>query len=128
MRKLVYRGEIEGNAAKPKYEYCQRVKLPLGFKEFLRLKIMEVRERRARKRLKRYLESIEGEEGEEYYNASLVAKRLLSTSKGDLQLIFAWCRSVNVMSVARTFGCSRDKVYAALSRLSNASCAYLPKR
>lgn len=28
MRKLVYRGEIEGNAAKPKYEYCQRVKLP----------------------------------------------------------------------------------------------------
>ncbi|MCQ2367706.1 MAG: hypothetical protein MJ109_01660 [Kiritimatiellae bacterium] len=117
MRKLVYRGEIKGGAEKINYEYCQRVKLPLGFKEYLRMKIMEVRERRARKRLQSYLERTEGMEGEAYSNARYVVKRLLSSAKGDLQLIFAWCRTRNVKDVAKTFGCSRDKVYAALARL-----------
>lgn len=119
MRKTICRASLDENQAKVKCDFFARLRLPLGFKDFLRENIMEVREGRARNRLQRYLENLEGDYSEAAKNARTVCERLLATKKGDFVIIFIWCRMNNVMKVAEFVGSSRDKVYAALSRLAS---------
>lgn len=118
MRKTICCANMDENKAKVKCDFFARLRLPLGFKDFLRENIMEVRELRARNRLRRYLENLEGDYSEAAKNARTACERLLATKMGDFVIIFNWCRLNNIAKVAKAVCCSREKVYAVLGRLT----------